>query len=115
MVHYIDTVNGNKLVKFNKENESVTILKNINSYIEYVWVADEEGVFDGVQINVGDIIIRMYDCTNSISDNKKILVIKDNVLKEHYRRAIEYLNKINLKKPCGDCELDCTCCSDSNC
>lgn len=104
MVKYIDTKTGYNLIKFDKESDEIKMLDSFSTNIDYMWIADEEGMLNDIHVNVGDIIIRMY------GNNRETLVIKDEQLKNYYKSLKENIDKEREKhEKCCDCE----CCSDS--
>lgn len=77
------------LVKFNTETMDIDVLNGYSSNIDWIWMVDEDGEFNGERVSVGDIIVRMYAIKYD-SDNYETFVIKDERLKDHYKRLIEY-------------------------
>lgn len=109
MVKYIDAKTGYSLIKFNKENDEIKVLDSFGTNIDYVWIADEEGMLDNTHVNVGDVIIRMYGNTYK-ADDRKTLVIKDEQLKNYYKTLKETVDKEREEhKKCCDCECS-NCC-----
>lgn len=101
MINYLGTNEGSSLIKFNKENEELKVLNNISSMINWLWIADEDGKLNGKEVKAGDIILRMY----GIDDRSKreYLIINDEVLKDYYKRVIEYHKQREEKNSCYDC------------
>lgn len=107
MIKYLGENEGSSLIKFNKETEEIKVLNNTSSMIDWIWIADEDGEFNGKEIKAGDIILRMY----SIDDRyeREYFIIKDDALKDYYKRVIEYYRKQQEERnQCCDCE--CACC-----
>lgn len=103
MIKYIDAKTGYNLIKFDKENDKIEMLDSFGTNIDYMWIADEEGMLDDIHVNVGDLIIRMYGCNGKI-DDRKTLVIKDEQLKNYYNALKE---KVEARK--AECEKCCEC------
>lgn len=103
MIKYIDAKTGYNLIKFDKENDKIEMLDNFGTNIDYMWIADEEGMLDDIHVNIGDLIIRMYGCNGKIND-RKTLVIKDEQLKNYYNILKE---KVEARK--AECEKCCEC------
>lgn len=109
MVKYIDVKNGCNLIKFDKETEEIKTLDNFGTNIDYMWIADEDGVLDDITINTGDIIIRMYGF-GDYDRNKKVIVIKDEQLKNFYKEMKEYYEKQKAERDlCCDCVCENKC------
>lgn len=104
MIKYIDVKTGCKLIKFDKENDEIKMLDTFSTNIDYMWIADEEGILDDIHVNVGDLIIRMYGDTYKL-DDRKTLVIKDEQLKNYYKDLKE---RMEARK--DEREKDCECC-----
>ena len=77
------------LVKFNTETTDIDVLNSYSSNIDWIWIVDEAGEFNGEHVSAGDIIVRMYAIKYD-SDDNETFVIKDERLKDHYKRLIEY-------------------------
>lgn len=108
MIKYIDTKTGYNLIKFDKEKDEIKMLDNFGTNIDYMWIADEEGMLDDIHVNVGDLIIRMYGCNGKIND-RKTLVVKDGQLKNYYNALKEEVEERKAKRE-KDCECDtCGC------
>ena len=106
MVKYLNTINGNYLLKFNKETEEIKSLENISTNIDWVWIADEDGELDGKEIKAGDVIFRMYGIGKErYGSERKYIIIKDEALIDHYKRLKAYYDehKKSMEENC-DCE-----------
>lgn len=113
MIKYILPKNGRPLIKINTED-----LNDIreNDYhrinIDWLWIVDEDGEFNGKQVNKGDIIISFYGMPG-VDNSRETVIVKDEALKDYYARydeaESEYQNKLNEKsQPC--CDDCCNCC-----
>lgn len=110
MVKYIDAKTGYNLIKFDKENDKIEMLDSFGTNIDYMWIADEEGMLDDIHVNVGDLIIRMYGCNGKIGD-RKTLVVKDEQLKNYYNALKEEVEARNAERE-NCCECDTCGCKD---
>lgn len=112
MIKYIDVKTGYNLVKFDKENDEIKMLDSFSTNIDYMWIADEEGILNDIHVNVGDLIIRMYGDTCKL-DDRKTLVIKDEQLKNYYKDLKERMEARKAEREncceCCDCEVAATC------
>lgn len=104
MIKYIDAKTGYSLIKFDKENDKIEMLDSFGTNIDYVWIADEEGMLDDIHVNSGDLIIRMYGYNGNL-DDRKTLVVKDEQLKNYYNALKE---KVEARK--AEHENCCECC-----
>lgn len=112
MIKYLGTNDGGYLIKFNKENEEIKLLDHISSNIDWLWITDEDGEFDGKEIKAGDIILRMYGIDNRYE--REYFIVKDEELKDYYKRVIERYRKQQEERDlCCDCECN-TCCKEIN-
>ena len=113
MIKYILPKNSRSLIKINTED-----LNDIreNDYhrinIDWLWIVDEDGEFNGKQVNKGDIIISFYGMPG-VDNSRETVIVKDEALKDYYARydeaESEYQNKLNEKpQPC--CDDCCDCC-----
>lgn len=109
MIKYLDVTNGRDFIKFDKENEKMSALDNINSNVDWVWIIDEDGEFNGKEVKKGDVVFKMYSATSDYNE-REYIIIKDEALKDYYRRLKEFYD--NQRKPTSKC-CDCECCSDS--
>lgn len=113
MIKYIVTTNS-KLIKFNTETQDVELQDNQSFRIYWLWVVKEDGIVNNQEVNTGDIILLMYPIDpTAVSDHyREVFVIKDEKLKDYYKRYIEFHEFQNAEhlKRCDECE-NC-CCSD---
>lgn len=112
MIKYIVTTNCN-LIKFNTETQDITTQENQHFGLDWLWIAKENGVLNDLEVNAGDIILSMYPIdrtTNNIS--REVFVIKDEKLKDYYKRRMEFQDAQRLKQ-CAECEAEC--CDNSLC
>lgn len=110
MVKYIDAKTGYNLIKFDKKNDKITMLDSFGTNIDYMWIADEEGILGDINVNVGDLIIRMYGNSCKV-DDKKTLVIKDEQLKNYYKDLKERMEAREAERE-NCCECDTCGCKD---
>lgn len=109
MVKYFDIEGSSTLMKFNKETEEMTGLINLAANIDWIWLADEDGELNGQEVKAGDVVIRMYGIGGDRYSNKEVYVIKDENLKNYYKRCYDYYNETPKKELCdASCE-DCCC------
>lgn len=108
MIKYIDAKTGYNLIKFDKEKDEIKMLDSFGTNIDYIWIADEEGMLDDIHVDAGDLIIRMYGCNGKIND-RKTLVVKDEQLKNYYNALKEEVEVRNAEREncceCCDCNL----------
>lgn len=109
MIKYIDAKIGYNLIKFDKENDKIETLDSFGTNIDYMWIADEEGMLDDIHVDAGDLIIRMYGCNGKIND-RETLVVKDEQLKNYYNTLKE---KVEARE--AEREKGCECCGCNLC
>lgn len=109
MIKYLDVTNRGGFIKFDKENEKMSALDNVNSNIDWVWIIDEDGEFNGKEVKKGDVVFKMYSTTSNCNE-REYIILKDETLKDYYRRLKEFYD--NQRKSISKC-CDCECCSDS--
>ena len=109
MIKYIKKDRNSSLIKFNTETQDVDIINYTSPNIDWMWIIDEDGELNGEPVFAGDIIILMYeiDTNTDVSDN--ILIVKDETLRNYYKKLTEYYKELetkqtNLKDSCADCE-----------
>lgn len=109
MIKYICTDNC-KLIKFNKETEEVNTIGNIGTSIDWLWIADEDGELNGIEVNKGDIVYSMYPIGEDRHSNKReAFVIKDEKLRDYYFRMIEF-RKQEMSKRASNCDCESISC-----
>lgn len=112
MIKYIVTANSN-LIKFNTETQDITTQNNTSFGIDWMWIAEDDGTVNDQEVNAGDIILSMYSIDRTMDiTSREVFVIKDEKLKDYYKRLIEFRDAQRLKQ-CEECEPKC--CSDSPC
>lgn len=112
MIKYIVTTNSN-LIKFNTETQDITMQQNQSFGVDWLWIAKENGVLNDLEVNAGDIILSMYSIDRNVRhDEREVFVIKDEKLKDYYKRLIEFQDARRLKQR-EECEANC--CDDSPC
>lgn len=113
MIKYIVTTKGS-LFKFNTETQDITLQQNQSVGVDWLWIAKENGMLNDLEVNAGDIILSMYPI-DRILDNtpREVFIIKDEKLKDYYKRLIEFQDAQRLKR-CEECKpidySDSTCC-----
>lgn len=105
MVKYIYAKNS-QLIKFDKDTENISHLDYTISNINWIWVADEDGVLNDEEVKVGDVIISFYDVTG---DGRRVIVVKDQKMKDFYKELSDYYKKRKLERQATNC-CGCTCC-----
>ena len=98
MTKYLLSNNSSELLKFNKETETLSDIQYQYTNIDYMWIADEDGVIstkDGdIDVKSGDIILRMYRVGDG---EKELIVVSDDKLADYYNRLISHKDAQNLK------------------
>ncbi len=112
MIKYIVTTNSN-LIKFNTETQDITTQENQSFGIDWLWIVKENGVLNDLEVNAGDIILSMYPIDRTMDNiSREVFIIKDEKLKDYYKRRIEFQDAQRLKQY-AECEDKC--CSDIAC
>ena len=108
MIKYLGANEGSSLIKFNNENGELKVLNNTSNMINWLWIADEDGEFNGKEVKAGDIILRMYGIDDRCE--REYFIVNDEALKDYYKRVIEHYNKQQKERNSG-CNCECkTCC-----
>lgn len=105
MVKYI-YAKSNQLIKFDKDTENISSLNNTASHIDWIWVADEDGVLNDEEVKAGNVIIAFYEVTG---DGRRVIVVKDQKVKDFYKELSDYYKMRKLERQATKC-CDCTCC-----
>lgn len=105
MVKYI-YAKSNQLIKFDKDTENISSLNNTGSNINWIWVADEDGVLNDEEVKAGDVIISFYEVNG---DGRRVIVVKDQKIKDFYKELSDYYKMRELERQATKC-CDCTCC-----
>lgn len=105
MVKYI-YAKSNQLIKFDKDTENISCLNHTVSNINWIWIADEDGVLNDEEVKAGDVIISFYDVTD---DGRRIIVVKDQKIKDFYKELSDYYKKRKLERQATKC-CGCACC-----
>lgn len=100
MIKYIKNSSSN-LIKFNTETTNAEALSNISSNIDWIWVLDEDGEFEGNEVNAGDILIRFYPTALNPKEKEYILV-KDGALKNYYQKLLKYKKEVSNESVFGE-------------
>ena len=93
------------LVKLNTENlDKVDMVDYHRNNIDWLWIVDEDGEFNGKPVSKGDIIISFYGMPG-VDNSRETVIVKDEALKDYYARydeaEKEYETKISTT--CDDC------------
>lgn len=105
MVKYI-YAKGSQLIKFDKDTENISYLDYIISRINWMWVADEDGVLNDEEVKAGDVIIAFYEVTG---DGRRVIVVKDQKIKDFYKELSDYYKTRKLERQATKC-CDYACC-----
>lgn len=107
MIKYLLPKDCRNLIKINTEdldNIKTTAYHRMN--IDWLWIADEDGEFNGKQVNKGDIIISFYGMPG-VDNSRETVIVKDEILKDYYRRfdeaQVKYEANMQNPKPCDCC------------
>ena len=107
MIKYIVPENCRALIKINTEDaENVKIIEYTNTNINYLWIVDEDGEFNGKPVKKGNIIIKFYDNYTSSSENMFVIVNNEELTNTYAaiaKRRQEYLDSIK-NKDCEGCQ-----------
>ena len=94
------------LVKLNTENlDKVNMVDYHRNNIDWLWIVDEDGELDGKPVSKGDIIISFYGMPG-VDNSKETVIVKDEILKDYYRRFDEAQAKYEAKNSieCDYCD-----------
>lgn len=109
MIKYIKN-DGCSIIKFNTENLDTSLIANISTNINWIWILDEDGTLDDEQVNAGDVLIRFYAVSHKDKPSKKeYVLIKDERLKDYYKRLMEIKKELfeeSVKEPCNSCNCE---------
>lgn len=108
MIKYLLPKHGNSIIKINTENlDNFDLVEYHATSIDWLWIVDEDGVFNGNPVHKGDIIIRFYSLPGK-KDSCETIIVTDNGMKDYYKRYDEALIELeNNRKECCEC---CNCC-----
>ena len=96
------------LVKLNTENlDKVDMVDYHRNNIDWLWIVDEDGEFNGKPVTKGDIVISFFGMPG-VDNSRETVIVKDEILKDYYRRFDEAQAKYeaNMQNP-----EPCDCCS----
>lgn len=95
------------LVKVNTENlDKIDMIDYHPININWLWIADEDGELDGKPVSKGDMVISFYDMFG-IKDSRETVIVKDEALKDYYRRFDEARTKSEADMQNSCCEKVC--------
>lgn len=103
MIKYLLPGNNRNLIKFNTED--LNNIKTIDSHrinIDWLWIVDEDGEFNGKQVNKGDIIVSFYGMPGK-DNSREVIVVTDSALKDYYARYDEAEKEYEVTSSIG-CE-----------
>lgn len=105
MIKYIKNP-GSSLIKFNDQTFETNILSNACTNIDWIWIFDEDGIFDNTPVKTGDICIRLYSLDKDDSNAKEYIIIKNSELNDYYRRYEEArkMYRESILEPQSCCE-----------
>lgn len=109
MVRYI-YVKSSQLIKFDKDTENISCLDFTGANIDWIWVADEDGVLNDEEVKAGDVIIAFYEVTG---DERRVIIVKDQKIKDFYKELSDYYKMRKLERQatkycdCACCECEC--------
>lgn len=106
MINYI--VNSTScILKFDDDTKKVNTIQSISTNIDWLWIADEDGVINAnntTEVKAGDLIISFYNINDS-RDDREVIVIKDDSIKDYYKRLKACREKIQEElKSRRECE-----------
>lgn len=90
MKKYISQNTGSTLVYIDTETTEVESTDRVSTNIDWLWVAPCDGVLDEVEVKEGDIIIKCYPISGN---DRETFVVKDEALKDYYKRYTQVHNK----------------------
>ena len=104
MINYIHS-KSSKLIKFNDETKEINIIDNTPANIDWLWIANEDGVINGNEVNTGDIIVALYGIGGT--GDREIFVIKDTALIDYYKRLCDYYEKKRKEREANTEQMSC--------
>ena len=104
MIKYI-YAKGSQLIKFDKDTENISCLDFTGAHIDWIWVADEDGVLNDEEVKAGDVIIAFYEVTG---DERRVIVVKDQKIKDFYKELSDHYKMRKLERQATEC-CDCAC------
>lgn len=94
------------LVKVNTEKlDKVDMVDYHRNNIDWLWIVDEDGEFNGKPVTKGDIVISFYGMPG-VDNSRETVIVKDEILKDYYRRFDEAQAKYEVKN-----SIECDCCT----
>ncbi len=112
MVKYLRAEStSSELIKFNTETQNAETVRSYGTGIDWLWVADEDGEFDGNPVSKGDVIFSMYVPQNGYA--RKIIIVKDEGLSAFYKEITEWRKKEEEARK-KECMGESPCCGTWN-
>lgn len=106
MIKYIIPEESSRsIIKFDTGTLKPVLLYANTTYIDWMWIADEDGVYEGKPVKKGNIIIRFYN--NYGAEKASIIVLDAPELTNIYNQIEEDRKNYNAKyeqKACCECE-----------
>lgn len=104
MVKYI-YAKSSQLIKFDKDTENISYLDHTKTSIDWIWVADEDGVLNDEEVKAGDVIIAFYEVTG---DGIRVFIVKDQKIKDFYKELSDHYKMRKQERQATKC-CDCAC------
>ena len=112
--YLINEYGGSSLYKFDKETESIECVNSTYTNIDYLWIADIDGVakINGEDkiVNAGDVVLCMYGAEDR--SKREYIIINDPALRNYYSRV---LDSDTVKRIKGKINPSIDCCAESEC
>lgn len=110
MIKYIAPENCRVLIKINTEDtDNIKIVESTNTNIDWMWIADEDGEFEGKPVKKGNVIIKFYDNYDSLEN--QFIVIDNEELTNIYTtiaaKRQQYLDSVAKKCECAESPCKC--------
>lgn len=110
MIKYIIPEESSRsIIKFDTDTLKPALLYANVTYIDWMWIADEDGEYEGKPIKKGNIIIRF--CNNYGAEKAFTIVLDAPELTDIYNRIEEDRKNYNAKYEQE--KLCCACCNDA--
>lgn len=106
MIKYLLPKDCRNLIKINTEDlNDVKTTSYHRTNIDWLWIVDEDGEFNGKQVSKGDVIISFYSMPGK-DNSREAVIVKDEALKDYYARYDEAEKEYEAKNSIG-----CECCT----